>query len=93
MASQPSPWGNVVVLVLGVGALCAGLTIGASGCSFLCRCDDPVPIELGTYEIVESLERPELVGGVVEVAADRVDVSFTDAQGQDWTIAYTVVDQ
>ena len=36
-------------------------------------------------------DRPELVGGMVEIATDRVKVSFNDA-GQDWVVDYAAQD-
>lgn len=69
----------------GVAALAAGLMVGTSAC--LCDID---PIEKGVYEIVESPDRVELVGAIVEIGEDTVEISFTDAEGNDWLIRYAI---
>jgi hypothetical protein len=84
-------WVSRAVLVgLGLVAMCAGLALGTVGCH-RCVCLEVDPIEPGLFEIVESLERPELVGGVVDVSEESVEISFTDAEGNTWVIDYTVI--
>ena len=83
------------LLVAGLGglALIGGLTLGSMGCS-ICNCNqieaDIEPIRLGAYEIVQSPARAELVGGMVEVESQRVEISITNAEGEDWVIDYIV---
>ncbi len=82
------------VFVVGASllALLAGITLGSTGCA-LCNCRnvEVLPIGVGVYEIRESTQ-PELVGGIVEVVDDAVELSITDGEGNDHVISYAVVD-
>jgi hypothetical protein len=90
MRASPRPWwAHALVVVLGVGGLGAGLLVGLSGCGL---CMGPCPqtaIEPGTFTVIISDDRPELVGAMVEITHTQVELSFTDAQGHDWVIDYT----
>ena len=70
---------------VGVAALAAGLMVGTTAC--FCDVD---PIQNGIYEIVESADRPQLVGAIVEVGEDTVAISFTDTEGNDWLVRYAI---
>jgi hypothetical protein len=78
---------RVAVVAAGLAALVAGLFVGATGCC------DPEPIAGGTYEIVTSEYRPELVGAVVEVGEDVVAISYTDLDGNAWVVSYAITDR
>lgn len=96
MKTSNNSWARMARLALAAGSLWAGILVGVTGVTGVtgcCHCGDRTPIEPGTYEIVENLSRPELVGGLVEITTDRVEVSFTDADGQDWVVDYTVEDK
>lgn len=75
----------------GIVALAAGLLVGSSACSLDCL-RKVNAVDDGTYEIVESEDRPELLGAVVEIRDELVEISFTDVDGNDWVVSYTVVD-
>lgn len=88
-------WVSRAALVgLGLVAMCAGLALGTVGCH-RCVCPEVDPIEPGLFEIIESPDegpdRPELIGGVVDVSEESVEISFTDAEGNTWVIDYTVI--
>ncbi|HVH99997.1 MAG TPA: hypothetical protein VM869_14875 [Enhygromyxa sp.] len=76
---------RVVLVGAGLAALVAGLLVGTTAC--MCDLD---PIENGVYEIVASPDRVELVGAIVEVGEDTVEISFTDADGNDWRVRYAI---
>lgn len=77
---------RAAIVGAGLLAVSAGLLVGTVACSN-CYLD---PIEGGSYEIVESPERPELVGAIVEIGEDTVEISFTDAEGTDWITSYAI---
>jgi hypothetical protein len=73
--------------LLGVVALTAGMLVGNLACH-RCECPpvfDPVP---GTYQVVESPDRPELLGTFVEIDASTLAISYTDAEGDEWLVQY-----
>ena len=76
---------RVVLVGAGLAALVAGLLVGTTAC--MCDLD---PIENGVYEIVESPERPELVGAIVELGEHTVAISFTDADDNVWLVRYAI---
>ena len=78
---------RVAVVAAGLAALVAGLFVGATGGR------DPEPIASGTYEIVTSEYRPELVRAVVEVGEDVVEISYNDLDGNAWVVSYAITDR
>jgi hypothetical protein len=80
---------RAVTVLLGLAAMTAGLMLGSLGCGMWCRCPPPETVQSGEYEIVESSERPELVGAMVQVSDGGVEISFTDGQGKSWVIDYS----
>ncbi|MEZ4451969.1 MAG: hypothetical protein R3B09_21075 [Nannocystaceae bacterium] len=80
---------RIVVVALGVVALGLGLVVGAPGC-ILCQCPDVDPFEPGTFEIVESPERPELVGGILAASDDGVEISYSLEDGSEWVVTYAI---
>jgi hypothetical protein len=84
---------RLVSVVLAAGGLCTGLALGGSlGVTGCCFCDEPEPVEVGTYEIRDP-DRIELEGGLVDVTSEQVEVRFTDPDGADWLIVYRVADK
>lgn len=77
---------RVVLIGAGLAALVAGLLVGATACS---NCE-LYPVEGGVYEIAESPDRPELVGAIVDIGEETVEIDFTDAQGNDWSVTYAI---
>ncbi|MCA9718279.1 MAG: hypothetical protein H6713_26805 [Myxococcales bacterium] len=76
---------------LGVLALVAGVLVGASGCGFWCGCPELTPLEPGTFQIVASERRPELVGGLLEASPEEgVEVSYTLEDGSSWVVQYAI---
>lgn len=75
-------------VVLGLAAMGAGLFAGTAACSLNCWRTDS--IANGNYEIVDSPERPELVGATLTIADESVEIAFADAEGNDWTVRYAV---
>lgn len=89
IASRLRVWTSRAALVgLGLMAMTAGLALGSAGCGWRCRCPE-IELEPGVFEIVESPDRPELVGGMVH-AFSSVEISFTDAEGDSWVIDYSI---
>lgn len=83
---------RLTLVALGVAALLAGMAVGAPGCGPCIRpCPEPPPREAGSYVIVESPDRPELVGGSVEITDDRIELRFADADEYDWVVEYAIV--
>jgi hypothetical protein len=79
-------------VLLATGGLGTGLTLGGSlGATGCCFCGEPEPVDLGTYEVGEGTDRSELESGVVEVAAEQIEIRFTDVDGANWLIVYQVV--
>lgn len=79
--------GRVSVAGLSLLALVLGLALGSTAC---CG-DPPEPIDIvpGTYVIVRSEMRPELLAGLVDVQLDGVIITYT-YEGIDWTIEYMI---
>jgi hypothetical protein len=77
---------RATIVGAGLLALSAGLLLGTVACTH-CYLE---PIEGGRYEIVASPERPELVGVIVEIGEDTVEIDFTDTQGNDWAVTYAI---
>lgn len=91
MASSPTAFARLLVGALGVAALYAGMVVGASGCGLCIRpCPSGPPLEPGMYEIVVSPDRPELVGSLVDIADDRLEIRFADAEGNEWVVDYAI---
>ena len=91
MAALPTASARVMVFALGVAALVAGMAVGTLGCGLCIRpCPSPPPLEPGSFTILESPDRPELVGGLVEITDERIEISFADAEGHDWVVDYTI---
>lgn len=89
MAALSPPLARALVLTLGAAALVAGMAVGTLGCGPCIRpCPKATPIELGAYEVLESPDRPELVGALVEFTAARIEISYADAEGHEWVVDY-----
>lgn len=80
---------RAALVVLGLGAMSAGLAVGSSGC-LGCECPELDPVEPGVFEIVGSPQRPELVGGVVDASGESVVITFVDADDNAWVIDYAI---
>jgi hypothetical protein len=80
----------MMVFALGVAALFTGMAVGTAGCG-LCipPCPSP-PSPAGSFTIIDSFVRPELVGGLVEITDERIEIHFADAEGHDWVVEYTI---
>jgi hypothetical protein len=91
-AARLREWtGRAALVGLGLVAMTAGLAVGSMGCGLCIRdCPYVEPVQPGVFEIVESPERPELVGGVVDASDDGVEISFMDAEGNPWVISYSI---
>jgi hypothetical protein len=91
--SKMRAWTSRAALVgLGLLAMTAGLAVGSMGCGvLLCDCPELEPVQPGVFEVVDSPERPELVGAVIDAADDGVQISFTDAEGNSWVIDYSIL--
>ncbi|MDC0674239.1 hypothetical protein [Nannocystis radixulma] len=90
MAPSPTVLARALVFGLGVAALFAGMAVGASGCGICTRpCPGSMPLDRGMYSIIESPDRPELVGGQVEITDDAFVIAFADADGHEWVVDYT----
>lgn len=79
---------RVVLVGAGLASLVVGLLVGTTAC--FC---DLEQVDGGVYEIVASPDRIELVGAIVEVGEDTVEISFTDAEGNDWVVRYAITSQ
>lgn len=77
---------RIGVVGLSLLALCLGLALGTTAC--LCDCPEPDEIVAGNYVIAQS-ERPELVGGRVDVQPESVTILYT-LDGVEWTVEYMV---
>jgi hypothetical protein len=75
---------RIALIGAGLVSLVAGLFVGTTAC---CEIE---PIEDATYEIVESPERPELVGATVEIHDDIIEFSFADADANSWVVRYAI---
>ncbi|MBZ5713835.1 hypothetical protein [Nannocystis pusilla] len=83
-----------MVGALGVAALLAGMAVGTSACGpCIHPCPSALPLERGSFTIVESPSRPELVGSLVEITDEKVELRFTDAEGHDWVVDYTIEEE
>jgi hypothetical protein len=89
-ASTLGGWvSRAAVVGLGLVAMCAGLALGSVGCDRCCP--EIEPLQPGVFEIWSSPYRPELVGGLVDVSDEGVEISFTDAEGNAWVIDYAII--
>ncbi len=86
-ASTPSH--RILVAAMGALAVVAGMVVGATGCVGALRCPDVDPIEAGRFEIIESPQRPELVGGMVVADVETgLEISYTLDDGTSWVVDY-----
>lgn len=91
MAPPSTVLARTMVFGLGVAALFAGMAVGASGCGLCIRpCPGQEPLEPGMYSIIDSPDRPELVGSKVEITDDALVIVFTDADEHEWVVDYTI---
>jgi hypothetical protein len=76
-------------ILTGVAIACSILLGAVTGCLIgdCPVCEDPIPMELGSYEIVEA-EDAELIGGEVEIAKWRVTISYERNEGSSWLVEY-----
>ncbi|PRQ08372.1 hypothetical protein [Enhygromyxa salina] len=75
---------RVALVGAGLAAVVAGMFVGTTGCC------DVEPIADASYEIVESPNRPELVGATVEIHDDVVEIFFADVDSDMWIVRYAV---
>lgn len=80
-----------MTVAVGIAAIFAGLAVGVAGCASCFGCRNVQPIERGSYEVVSAELREELVGALVEIEATQMEISFADADDNDWVIDYTLV--
>jgi hypothetical protein len=82
------------LVLVGTLFVVLGALLGSSGCgALLCQCGSLDPFLPGTFVIVNSPDRAELIGGVVHADEQTgVEISFTRDDGSTWVITYDVAD-
>jgi len=72
----------------GAVALLLGMAVGGTGCF---QCPEVDPLEPGTFEVIASDGRRELVGAML--VADRragIEISYSLRDGSDWVVEYRI---